>query len=1436
MKKMRLALLFAFAFAVVAAGCATEPAPLDRTQPEALNKAMFTGDWLYMTTTTDTDYANRFSFVGEQEDDFNYGATPYKIRWEINQNKLNVYAVPIRYLKPDGTLVENMISPKSPVLSFPITKHYDIRFQYNPTTREDLNVIVENYDRPWYLRQYMEVDWSQNTVENFERPMEMDLITGKITKVPVAVYENAEFFTHKKNDDGTIDKNAENDLKIDTRKWDPKKDPEVYAINIDLKEAITTPIDSWWEVYIGAYNAPTTVKTRHSFMKSVPADQNDYLPFHFQWKEVPQADGSVKKMKVCECPKEEDGSENKYCKDNPDYNHCSYNDTFWRRFPLWRNQADVWDPERGTLLNQNPYLVNRWDFTNGKKLNWYASPFFQEQINEGDTDLMQWAVDVVEYWNRPVREALGVDINDTAFGPMFFKQNEPMLGPDGKQITNLDGSLRWKYELGDYRYSMINFIHNRPSEMGLLGYGPAKADPDTGEYKHGLVNVYGDAMDWDIRRMLDLFDWASGRCTTEQVTNGNFWDPVKCNCNSNQFQGQYKGGVLTGIPDDAHCFDKTALNNVADTGANAEQKRMHTLSPALMTAYYNKGDIHSPKNNLPRKQYPNRDALIKLRRDAELKSATSLNLSGVSALKGTPYEQMLVPHSTYKSALPGATGADDPNVIGVLSPANRLAPDFITRLENNAKANKTCRLEAGAFDPALIDFVKEAVANKYSRQDVYKIMRKWDWYATTLHEMGHTMGFIHNFKASSDRRNFSAAFEAPYKAYWDQIYELRKKYQSKIDEGDADAYMAYVEEADKLGSPHNRYAGSSIMDYMGWWEKWQMPVGSFDRGGILFSYGDKVETIEGTDKLDFDGVSGAYGQLPWKLASYKPGDFDQKGVTDSRQIDWFSTTTKNETDRFIRYFLTCTDMERFDDGFCTPFDQGVNATEIVRNFIRDYETRYFIRNFKRNRNDFDDVREGYYFSRWLNVYYTYAKSLAQLQINQMWYEEAWGAAIDATAAISNGPESMNMIPGYMRTGSEDLLRASLLFYYYMLYDMLGRPDYGYAKMSMNNDLKPYFEGTDLQYISGSDVSLQVMPGTGLGWGDHWDKQDDIYQLDVHLNRIGVELDKVINLEILSIPAALNDVLRYEKANGLNYWNTLWNGAGVQAWQVIGGMITDTFTHRQTAWCVRCDADCQANTFLNPPKVVAYPVDLMEGLKLSGDYQLFNGYNACMVDGDCASPEVCNDGICKPNINAMRCGKDEYPLMPGMDALFAIYPIFYGIVGASHPWYTNDLADYFDSMVVGGNHRFDIPQAKYDAGLVAEFVNGSGTKTYRAVQTDDGLGISYKLAKQGIRIKAQGQAVDYCKQNLWSGPIPANLLAKLPQVDPGRVCDDVYSCFFYQQTPPDYCVPEGWDSTYLLDFVRTRYIDRIESILIMMQDMIDIGGHQQWRVPSFLEEP
>jgi hypothetical protein len=291
------------------------------------------------------------------------------------------------------------------------------------------------------------------------------------------------------------------------------------------------------------------------------------------------------------------------------------------------------------------------------------------------------------------------------------------------------------------------------------------------------------------------------------------------------------------------------------------------------------------------------------------------------------------------------------------------------------------------------------------------------------------------------------------------------------------------------------------------------------------------------------------------------------------------------------------------------------------------------------------------------------------------------------------------------------------------------------------------------------------------------------------------------------------------------------------------MITDNFVHRQNPWCVKCDDEYCQN-----PTMQAYPVDLTEGMRLSGMYPvLSSGVDPTIIDCSttiCPAKQICGPGhICMPDMNAPRCdaSKMEYPVMPGMDALYAIYPIFYAIQGASHPWYTNNLSDKLDTNDKGG-HRFGVPACvdtiPPDPNCPAiQFSNSTASKTYQAIKSDDGLGISYQMAKEGARINLEIRVAEYCENTLpiaWSGPLPAPLAAEVG-ID---TCESVMACFGSPPYPAGSPCEGGVWSVLMYyggDF-RYRDLDRIEAMLIMMQDMVDLAGHNQWRTPGYLEEP
>jgi len=155
---IKLALVFAVV--ALASGCAEPVEDISFVQPHYTAKRIFNGEWHYKQTIVDMSPESSLGFVGLEAD-------LEKISWEIKAWALVAYRTHEAIPNLDqNDLREGSLYRGDPVAVFPIISHFDIRRDYNPSTGEESNVILENSaDRPWFKRDFMRVDWSQNIVD-----------------------------------------------------------------------------------------------------------------------------------------------------------------------------------------------------------------------------------------------------------------------------------------------------------------------------------------------------------------------------------------------------------------------------------------------------------------------------------------------------------------------------------------------------------------------------------------------------------------------------------------------------------------------------------------------------------------------------------------------------------------------------------------------------------------------------------------------------------------------------------------------------------------------------------------------------------------------------------------------------------------------------------------------------------------------------------------------------------------------------------------------------------------------------------------------------------------------------------------------------------------------------------------------------------------------
>lgn len=177
----------------LASACASEVGDIDRTDPNKIRKADLKGIWFMDHTVVEAPVPSPVTFNGEQA--FGSGAS---VIFDIQEDYLIAY--PIAELTVVGsekewkkTKIRNYwekdkagefmeIYVGQPLAAYRIMSHFDVKRDYNSQTGEQSNVISENEsDRPWYEREFIRVDWSNNSVRDM-------MFLATVTGSPVDYY------------------------------------------------------------------------------------------------------------------------------------------------------------------------------------------------------------------------------------------------------------------------------------------------------------------------------------------------------------------------------------------------------------------------------------------------------------------------------------------------------------------------------------------------------------------------------------------------------------------------------------------------------------------------------------------------------------------------------------------------------------------------------------------------------------------------------------------------------------------------------------------------------------------------------------------------------------------------------------------------------------------------------------------------------------------------------------------------------------------------------------------------------------------------------------------------------------------------------------------------------------------------------------------------
>ncbi len=913
-------------------GCAEERAPINRVQANALHKSFFVGE--LHSPADDPEFYARVSVVdaavGAGSDGLftSSDAQPtVRVRWEITEELLNarlsyelVEDTDHKGVKPIAGAADGQI-----VAAYEIAKHFDIRREYNPSTGEENNVIVENdTDRPWYEREFFRVDWSENLVTSA-----YDLDTLSQLGVYYAVeWEPIPYYVSDA-----------------THPDAPVFDVERGYFDITSKAYAKPGVieDEWWGDYPACWAIgywpyencnPSEITLRHSYLK---VTDTDYEPKHY--------DGTM--MDIF----------GYFTVDRFGYDRAyGVVDDRWHRFIARWNlfdksharplvpcaSADTTpvgaDPHRDDDGNgtedecEEVGRGSRCDEFRGactlplrdrpvRTIAWHTNRDFPEE-------LFAVAQEAVEAWSDALRVAVvagrllecrrtgesdceqqlgwpvpwaddyspAVGSSSAAEVPEIFVLCHNPVDPEKGDDPGLCGPAGTSPRLGDLRYNLLNIIQD-PEMLAPWGIMMDAWDPLTGETISGSVNMWGSVLDQAAGKLVDLVALLNGLIDPEDyVTGQNVSDWVTAN--------GLGGSVARGA----------AAMSAAEIASRRAAFDPQVLAPYLAGLGEGAHSAHPKLRHARRAR-----ALVDHGRLGPGNAALGARLR---ALRGSPIEAQMVSPEMAQAAGYDPTAPLSPDAIRRASPFGRMNPTARREEQRHSRLARarrhSCRLEAPDPD-SLLGLARYAqqlfpapspddpAAVQAYREQVYHWAREQYTRGVLAHELGHSMGLRHNFAGSFDALNYDAR-------YW-QLRTHNGEVTADCPDGNTDGASCVGPRwrdplsEEEINGNLGRYATSSVMDYPGDANQDFMLPGKYDRAALRLGYAGAVD-VWAMDGVSIDG-SGSGKELAYKLAAFalNPGLFG---------VYYFAPPSVGEPYEFIHYSRYESELGLL--GACQPDD------------------------------------------------------------------------------------------------------------------------------------------------------------------------------------------------------------------------------------------------------------------------------------------------------------------------------------------------------------------------------------------------------------------------------------------------------------------------------------------------------------------------------------
>ena len=900
---MRSIHLLAATMAVVATlgttGCSYRNEDLNRVVDPYWSKEYFSADNEWYLRSTVVDAPPEHGWISIADGDW---LMLEKVRWEITQNDLIAWRT---YAEVPGSENDNVAGADDlykgqAVAIFPITDHFDIRREFDPTTGEEGNVISENRDRLWYDRAFIRVDWSNNKVSTFKYHLGLDepgycggpcIGTGQERFMIQAAQAPA-----------------------DPKRW--RFEPDYFEITTRHEVAPDIlGLVGYYGVAMSGDTSSAIVDVRHAFMK------------------VPKSDYVAQPMPPSVALEDADGHE---VRDERGFvKRIPINDRFGFFGSLGRN---TFDANRGMITSgqiQNASLFNIWK--KNRNDDGSVIPVAEREPRpesivyytnlEHPKQLLNASKRVAAEWNRVFRETVW-KVNEAKYTgaldadgipsdvPNIFvlKENDCNVANVEKVLAGLEASHPELVELVTSQAKRTTVNDEIVPFDGTIESVRARYDDANDEIENLQPNGLGSKGQsftalqaeetqslHDLERICSALeyytggDMTMGRPAPDDVepflyqrlgdTRYSMLDLIV-----GDFQSGWLGlGPPYADPQTGETISGTAniamamLDRYATRAAqyisvlNGETNDVDLQYGFDIAKYTNQKLLENSKLVTRRASQQAHDEVARAfearRGEGELlkEIAPGRAQERMNRVVGTDMEQQLITQDDV--ALFGGVNPRDAATVGLDDAImNAVSPLRNPQLLHQAREREQRAIRMGqraADPPEMINnfLIGQAVAYKnMSYAERLKKLREDIYVAVTLHEVGHNTGMFHNFAGSTDALNYGRFF-------W-EIQDLPSDLDDAIAElsGNSDARSssrveqlenckAVIANAgpdfesqalttqDCLRQAEGVY--SSIMDYHGNWNSDFNGLGPYDFAANKFAYGQLVQVFP-TENLRSD--------------------------------------------------------------------------------------------------------------------------------------------------------------------------------------------------------------------------------------------------------------------------------------------------------------------------------------------------------------------------------------------------------------------------------------------------------------------------------------------------------------------------------------------------------------------------------------------------------